>query len=128
MNPLKKDDDDLMDEQFTELENCIWNSLLAKEHAHSPRQIHPLLSPPPEYPLKFSVENLVVEQVDTVCLKYKLGLYFTHLQLSRASMEFNVFGHILLVNLYLINNLIIFPSHGMIPDCSGKNLVKKIKF
>uniref|UniRef100_A0A915N1J2 Uncharacterized protein n=1 Tax=Meloidogyne javanica TaxID=6303 RepID=A0A915N1J2_MELJA len=59
------DDDDLMDEQFTELENCIWNSLLAKEHAHSPRQIHPLLSPPPEYPLKFSVENLVVEQVDT---------------------------------------------------------------
>nr|CAD2189770.1 unnamed protein product [Meloidogyne enterolobii] len=74
-------DDDLMDEQFTELENCIWNSLLAKEHAHSPRQIHPLLSPPPEYPLKFSVENLVVEQVDT---------------LSRASMEFNVFGHILL--------------------------------
>ncbi|CAK5111414.1 unnamed protein product [Meloidogyne enterolobii] len=75
------DDDDLMDEQFTELENCIWNSLLTKEHAHSPRQIHPLLSPPPEYPLKFSVENLVVEQVDT---------------LSRASMEFNVFGHILL--------------------------------
>ncbi|CAK5117549.1 unnamed protein product [Meloidogyne enterolobii] len=78
---FKKDDDDLMDEQFTELENCIWNSLLAKEHSHSPRQIHPLLSPPPEYPLKFSVENLVVEQVDT---------------LSRASMEFNVFGHILL--------------------------------
>ena len=65
---FKKDDDDLMDEQFTELENCIWNSLLAKEHAHSARQIHPLLRPPPEYPLKFSVENLVVEQVDTVCL------------------------------------------------------------
>ncbi|KAF7634489.1 hypothetical protein Mgra_00006060 [Meloidogyne graminicola] len=73
------DDEELMDEQFTELEDCIWNSLITKEHINSPRQIHPLLRPPQV--LKFSVENLVVEQVDT---------------LSRSSMEFFIFGHLLL--------------------------------
>uniref|UniRef100_A0A1I8BDZ4 Neur_chan_LBD domain-containing protein n=1 Tax=Meloidogyne hapla TaxID=6305 RepID=A0A1I8BDZ4_MELHA len=81
------DDEDLLDEQFTELENCVWNSLLAKEHAHSPRQIHPMLSPPPEYPLRFSVENLVVEQVDTSWNDSRLKWEKTEWALEGISLE-----------------------------------------
>lgn len=73
---------DLSEEQEVELQLCLWEHLLGEERRQSPfHQAHPLLSPPAGYPLRIAVEHLVVEQVDT---------------LARASVEFNVYGHMLL--------------------------------
>jgi hypothetical protein len=54
------------DRLISRIEACLWDSLVAHERSLSIHQTHPFATPPSQFPLRISVEHLVVEQVDTV--------------------------------------------------------------
>jgi hypothetical protein len=67
----------MLEDKLSEYEDCLWAYLIDQERAQSVHQTHPLLSPPPEYPLKIGIQQLVVEQVDTVCVDSIHSIHFT---------------------------------------------------
>jgi len=66
----------LPDERLAQYEDCLWEFLVGRERPQSLHLAHPLLSPPPEYPMRITVQHLVVEQVDTVNNEYLAQLSF----------------------------------------------------